>query len=293
LSKASSKVKMPSLIYIPNKGNLQRVAAPGPTPGDLSYTWYSRGTSNAAALASRTATRLYDVIDELRQEAGGEIFETVPYAVWLKALLVHGANWGTAGDILTQILRNPRNSRQFKEYITRLIGYGMIDPVRVSECGEHRVTALGGGFLQNDQAHVHQIPLPPSLSAQRCWRRLVITLAWITPINPIHQSWRRADLWFSPPMDSLQVKRKQADWRAVQRGTVQHEILEGERAAVFIDGASLEIQVSCRSDAGVLEDPVPYALAATLEVAEDLGVDIYSEVAVQVHAARVRVGSAE
>jgi len=169
----------------------------------------------------------------------------------------------------------------------------MIDSARVSECTEYRVTALGGGLLQNDQAHVHRVPLPPSLSAQRGWRRLVITLAWITPVNPIHQSWRRADLWFTPPVDSLQVTRTQADWRAVQRGTVQHEILEGENAAAFIDGANLEIQVSCRSDAGVLEDVVPYALAATLEVAEEIGIDIYSEVAVRVNAARVRVASGE
>jgi hypothetical protein len=271
----------------------QCVAAPGPTPGDLSYTWYGRGTSNAAALASRTASRLYDVLDELRQGAGGDIIETVPYAVWLKALLVHGANWGTAWDVLKQVLLTSRNSRQFKEYLTRLIGYGMIDPVRVSECSEHRVTALGGGLLQNDQAHIHRFPLPPSLSGQRCWRRLVITLAWITPVNPLHQSWRRADLWFTPPQDPLQVTRTQADWRAVQRGTVQHEILEGERAAAFIDGANLEIQVSCRSDAGVLEDAVPYALATTIEVAEEIAVDIYSEVSVRVHAARVRVAFAE
>lgn len=92
---------------------------------------------------------------------------------------------------------------------------------------------------------------------------------------------------------TIQVTRAQADWRAVQRGTVQHEILEGECAAAFIDGANLEIQVSCRSDAGVLEDVVPYALAATLEVAENMGIDIYSEVAVRVNAARVRVAFGE
>lgn len=271
----------------------QCIAAPGVTPGDLSYTWYGRGTSNAAALASRTATHLYDVLNELRQGAGGEIVETIPYAVWLKALLVHGADWGIAGDVLTQILRNPCNSRHFKEYVTRLLGYGKINPGRVRECAKHRVTALGSGHLKNDQAHVHRIPLPSSLSAKRCWRRLVITLAWISPINPIHQSWRRADLWFTPPVDSLQVTREQADWRAVQRGTVQHEILEGERAAAFIEGANLEIQVNCRSDAGVLEDVVPYALAVTLEVTENVGIDIYSEVAVRVNAARIRVASGE
>jgi len=280
-------------VYTQSRQPGQCVAAPGPTPGDLSYTWYARGTSNAAALASRAASHLYDVLEELRQDAGGDIIETVPHAVWLKALLVHGANWGTSGDILRRVLLTSRNSRQFKEYLTRLIGYGMIDTVRVSECSEHRVTVLGGGQLQNDQAHIHRFPLPPSLSGQRCWRRIVITLAWITPVNPMHQSWRRADLWFTPPQEPLQVSRMQADWRSVQRGTVQHEILEGELATAFIDGTNLEIQVSCRSDAGVLENAVPYALAVTIEVADEIGVDIYSEVAVRVHAARIRVASAE
>jgi hypothetical protein len=70
---------------------------------------------------------------------------------------------------------------------------------------------------------------------------------------------------------------------------VQHEILDGDRAAAFVDGDSLEIRVNCRPEAGALEEPVPYALATTLQVAEEIGVDIYEEVRVRVHAARVRV----
>ncbi|MBI4777048.1 MAG: S8 family peptidase, partial [Deltaproteobacteria bacterium] len=283
-------------VYSQSRQPGQSVAAPGPMPGDLSFTWYTRGTSNAAALASRAASFLYDVLTELQQSAGGESIETVPYAVWLKTLLVHGASWGHAWDVLREALRTPQNSRQFKEYVTRLIGYGMIDPNRVSECTERRVTALGGGLLQKDQAHIHRFPLPPSVSGQRWWRRLIITLSWITPINPLHQRWRRAHIWFEAPLkpeNLLQVDRKQADARAVQRGTVQHEIMDGDRAAAFVDGENLEIQVNCRSDAGVLEDAVPYALATTLEMAEEIDVDIYSEVAVRVHAARVRVTSAD
>jgi hypothetical protein len=65
--------------------------------------------------------------------------------------------------------------------------------------------------------------------------------------------------------------------------------MEGDRAAAFVDGENLEIRVNCRPDAGVLEDAVPYALATTLEVAEEIGVDIYNEVRVRVHAARVQV----
>ncbi|MFH2113020.1 MAG: S8 family serine peptidase, partial [Spirochaetota bacterium] len=267
----------------------QRVAAPGPNPGDLEYSWHTRGTSNATALTSRAAAELYDVLEELLDEPGGELIDLIPRAVWLKALIVHSANWSDAGRILYQILRTPQNSRQFKEYVTRLLGYGSIEPSRVQECTQHRVTALSGGHLQADQAHIHRFPLPPGLSGQRGWRRLVITLAWLTPINSSHQAWRRADLWFSPPTDPLQVKRNQADWRAVQRGTVQHEILEGERAAAFVDGDNLEIRVSCRADAGALEEAIPYAIATTLEVAEEIGVDIYNEVRVRVHAARIQV----
>lgn len=267
----------------------QRVAAPGPTPGDLGYTWHSRGTSNAAALTSRSASELYDVLDALRDEPGGELIDELPRAVWLKVLLVHSASWGDAGQVLNQILRTKQNSRQFKEYVTRLLGYGGIEPSLTRECTQYRVTALGGGHIQAEQAHVHRFPLPPGLSGQQGWRRLAITLAWFTPINTAHQSWRRADLWFKPPTDPLKVRRQQAEWRAVQRGTVQHEVLEGESAAAFVDGDNLEIRVSCRPDAGALEDAVPYALATTLEVAEEIGVDIYDEVRARVHAARIQV----
>ena len=264
----------------------QLAASPGATPGDQGAMRHSRGTSNATALVSRACGLLYDVMDELRQEPGGEIIDSLPRTVWLKALVAHGAEWGEAGSILDRFLRNQDNSRQFKEYVTRLLGYGAVDINRVQECTAQRVTALSGGTLGQDKSHIHSFPLPPSLSGQRGHRRLIITLAWLSPVNQRHQAWRKADLWFNPPQDPLRVKRQQADWRAVQRGTLQHEILEGERAGVFVDDANLEIQVSCRAGAGTLEEEVPYALATTLEVAEELNVDIYDEVriALQVRA---------
>ena len=61
---------------------------------------------------------------------------------------------------------------------------------------------------------------------------------------------------------------------------------------MFVEGENLEIRVSCRAGAGALEDEVPYALAITLEVAEELGVDIYDEVRAAIHAIQVRPGAA-
>ena len=277
----------------------QLAAAPGRTPGDRNAVWHVRGTSNAAALVSRGSAFLSEMLDEIREDPGGEVLDSVPKSVWLKALIAHGADWGRVGEILDGLLRTAENRRQFREYVTRLLGYGVIEIDRVMECTPYRVTALGGGTLGADQSHIHEFPLPPSLSGKRGLRRLVVTLAWLTPVNPRHQGWRRADLWFHPdpqrppkskdPLTVLRLKRLEADGRAVQRGTLQHEILEGDEAAAFVDGDNLKIQVSCRPDAGTLEDEVPYALVTTLEVAEEIGVEIYDEVRVRVHAARVVV----
>ncbi len=275
-----------------------RVAAPGAIPGDVSATWHVRGTSDAAALTSRLASILHDVLEDLQTEPGGEMIANVPMAVWLKALLVHSASWGPAGEKLASVLRTSDNARQFKEYITRLLGYGGIQPDRVRECTSTRVTALGGGTLAVDQAHIHRFPLPPSLSGQGGQKRLVVTLATLTPINAGHKAWRRADVWFHPDpsrppksrdaLTKLRLVREQADTRSVQRGTVQHEVLAGSRAAAFVDGDDIEIQVSCRADAGALEEEVPYALAVTLEIAPEIGIDIYQEIKARVHA-RVQV----
>lgn len=266
----------------------QRVAAPGPSSGDLSYTWYTRGTSNATALASRAASQLFDILQELRATPGGATIDEIPPAVWLKTLLVHSASWGSGGEILDGLLRTPQNTQKFREYVTRLLGYGVADPARVKECTPFRVTALGGGTLRPEMAHVHRFPLPPSLSGKRLWRRVTVTLSWLTPVNPMHQSWRRAELWFEPPVDVLKLNRMEADAKAVQRGTVQHEVLEGDKAAAFVDGDNLEVYVNCRATAGILEDSVPYALATTVEVAQEIGVDVYDEVRVRL-AARVQV----
>lgn len=269
----------------------QFVACPGATPGDLNACRFMRGTSNATALASRAAAQLYDVLQELGAGDGAAVIDDVPRALWIKTLLVHAASWGRAGSVLEQVLKTPANSRKFKEYITRLLGYGVTDWTRVKECTPFRVTALGCGQLQADQTHIHRLPLPPSLSGRQGKRRVTITLGWFTSVNPAHQSWRRAALWFSPRADALNVGRIEADWRAVQRGTVQHEVLEGDKASAYVDGDAIEVQVSCRPDAGALEEAVPYSLAISLDVAEEIGVDIYNEVRTRVHAARITIAA--
>jgi len=277
----------------------QQVACPGATEGTLDQTRYTSGTSNATALASRAAALLYEVVEDLRAGPDGDALDSVPPSILVKALLAHSAEWGNAQDVLRSTLMTEERRRGFNEYVSRLLGYGCIEVDRVTSCTPRRVTAIGCGILRADAGQIHEVPLPSSLSGKRGKRRLTATLAWMTPVNPRHQHWRRAQLWFHPDPERpagehdaytpLQLRRSQGDWQATQRGTLQHEVFDGEAAAAYVDGSSIKIQVSCKADAGSLEEDVPYALALTLEVAEEMHIAIYDEIRVRLQAARVRV----
>ena len=253
----------------------QRVAAPG-TAGQLNRTQYTRGTSNATALASRGAGALLRLIGELRDQPGNQVpaeYDTV----LVKALLVHGADWGYAQTLYSSILKTADNRRPSKDHLGRFLGYGSADLAKVMTCTAQRVTVLGFGKLDNGEGAVFKLPLPPSLLAKAVSRRLTITLAWLSPTKGTRQSYRVAHLWFNPKND-LAPDRMYADHRAAQRGTVQHEVLKGKGALAFQDGEAIEIKVNCRAEAGDIPGPIRYGLAVTLEVAEGLDIPIYQEV---------------
>jgi hypothetical protein len=219
---------------------------------------------------------LYDVITDLRSQHGASFSEEYD-TVLLKTLLVHGADWAGAKKLYESIFFDPQNRRSSKEYIGRFLGYGMANFSKVMVCTDQRVTVLGMGELEDQEAHEFQLPLPPSLSAVTERRRLIISLAWLSPVNCVRQNYRVAHLWFDPK-NNLAPARICADHRAVTRGTVQHEVLEGVEAVDFQDGDMITIKVSCRADAGDIPNPVRYALAVTLEVAEGIAIPIYLEV---------------
>ncbi len=255
-----------------------QVAAPGAVAGDLTHTAKSRGTSNAAALLSRVGAFLAPVISELRQSDGAAALVDVPDGVVIKTLLAHGARWGELGKALHDHFKSMDNVDKRTEQVTRLLGFGRIEIHDVTECSPTRVTGVGGGTLAAKEGAEHRFPLPPSLSGKHGWRRLTVTLAWFTPVNPLSHKWRIAHLWFETPKSKLKVNRMGPDWQTAQRGTLEHATFEGESAAAFVDGEEIVVRVSCREDAPGLEGKVPYAIAVTLEVAESIGIDIYAEV---------------
>jgi hypothetical protein len=259
----------------------QQTAIPSLVPGETGKTLRFRGTSNGAALASRLGARVFDVLDEIRNKSDGASVPARYDTALIKALLVHGASWGTGGERLHALFKPEVGGYKIKDLIGRFLGYGLVDQDRVLACTERRATVLGFGTLKKGEAHSFSLPLPPDLSGIGGLRRLTITLAWITPIAPSQQRYRKAHLWFTPDgTDLIGVKRgpNGYDHHLVKRGTVQHEAFEGEKASAFVDGDVVRIQINCREDAPSLDEIVDYGLAVSLEVGEGVSVPVYEQI---------------
>ena len=85
-------------------------------------------------------------------------------------------------------------------------------------------------------------------------------------------------MWVNAPNRVVSDKADVADWRTVSRGTLQHEIFEGDRAVAFQDGDNIVVQVNCASDAALIREPIKYSLIVSLEVSEGIDLPIYQEV---------------
>lgn len=266
-------------------GNL--VAMPG-QQGDTAKVGFLTGTSNSTALTTRLAAELYESLKNLNLELPAD--QRIPeyyFTVVVKALLVHGASWGEAQNIIAEIIRNqPGVSAQtLKRNIFPYLGYGTVDSDKILYCTDHRVTLIGFGELtvRTDQnAHIYSFPLPPSLVAQNIDKRLAITLAWLSPLNFKTSQYRKAHLFFDNLEGNglLTLQRNSHDYKLGKKGTAQHDILTGNFADVFQDGDTINIKVSCREDASGLSvnEPIKYALTVTLEIRENVHTMIYDEV---------------
>jgi hypothetical protein len=118
----------PLTTNAPAFGGIAVAAPPSATSLSSDVIARSVGTSVAAALATGVAARAHEAL-----EAAYEDFVEIPSArraVLLKALLVHGARWTGARDLLIEILGPPENKHHYrqKDNIRRYLGFGAYDP---------------------------------------------------------------------------------------------------------------------------------------------------------------------
>ena len=279
LQRNDSNLKLDSSSLMPG----QKVAADSNQQGKLSYFVFTRGTSNANALATRACILIHEVLEQLNRDNQTPIPDNL-MAVLIKALLVHGSLQDGEAKKVMEHLKNPENSRTFKTTLARYLGYGAVDVERVLACTAQRGTVIGFGEIKSNEMYQYRFPVPQEFSGEKTFRRMVITLAWLSPINARHRYLREAKLeilpgekWNETP---LELKRTDGDHLQVKRGTVQHEVLEGKnQLAAFQQGAEVVLNIRCRKDATEqLGDSIPYGLAVTLEAAENSVIPIYDAI---------------
>lgn len=251
--------------------------------GGLSREGLGSGTSAATALATRAAHRIFDALSD--PDNGNLLADVDPafYAVIVKAMLVHRAQWGSIGELLDQTWQPQGQGTHVvrRDGIARLLGYGRPLVHEAMECAANRATMIGYGTIPaGEDAALYRIPLPSSLERVVEPRALTVSLAWFSPVNIRHQAYRRAKLEVAPdePEARFGVKRVsgQPSEKAVPRGSLFHVRYTGERAVAFVDDGTLALRVFCREQGGALDQSIRYGFAVTIEAGEN--VPVYEEV---------------
>lgn len=257
-------------------------AAPTDIAAGSSKIMYTFGTSDAAALISHEAGRCYDALQEVFGTAKRDIPDN-HIALLLKAMLIHGAEWGELGEKISNILQWKK--REPSDKLHRFIGFGKPDIEKAIECAKNRVTLMGYGDLKNGEAQLFTLPLPFDFSSNKLSRRLTATLTYFSPIVSSRQKYRAADVWFTieNSKKNLLDARINASDKAVTRGSVQHEIFENEQTVVWDEDGEIRLRVNCRADAAEnFSGEIPFALMVSFEIKSDIDIDVYTKVAEKV-----------
>ncbi|MGI2036190.1 S8 family peptidase [Rhizobium panacihumi] len=255
-------------------GGIGVAAPPTETSFGPNVVARSVGTSIAAALATGVAARAHEAL-----EAAYPDFVTLPSAqraVLLKALLVHGARWTQARDLLIEIL-GPSDNRQHyrqKDDVRRYIGFGAYDPDRVIDCTADRATLWAVGQLGADQGKRFRIPWPAAMSGQARPHSVNATLAWFSPRKPGAVAYRGARMKIIEPSKlgaaGIKAAGVQPDPKQAHKGTVVHRRWDGAKASAIAGDGFFEIDIQREADS--LPDDVQFALVVTPEMAGELAV---------------------
>lgn len=267
------------------------VASPG-AAGETDRKFNMSGTSVATALATYNAMRILETLDDLPVDPAYPQVDPAYHSVLLKALLVHGAQWDqvTVDALKAVIGENGRlHWEHERDEISCFLGFGCPDIDRVVDCTEGRATLIGWNTIHARKTDRFRVPLPAELEGVAGFRALTVTIAWLTPVTHAHRMYRLAKFKAGPGSDTrfsigVDNSKGQPSHNALGKGTIYHHRWEGEDAADFVDGGHLVLDVTCSPAAGEMDDAVPYAVAASLEVGADVAAPVYERIREQLRA---------
>jgi len=246
-----------------------KVAAP---PRDVAeQVAFSGGSSAAAALASRTAHRIHDALEQ----SFAEEFLTIPNrqrAVLLKALLVHPAVWDKKAVELIRSTIGPsegKKNSELRDNIRRYLGYGTVESDNAVACASDRATFWVTGRVARESTVEIAVPIPLCFGGIQTFRSISATLAWFTPVLPGRRAYRavRLTLFEDNELKSLRLKAAtlQPNANQIRRGTVLSRRWETVEASPVGEEMFIKLTVQREIDqVEVNENEIPFGLAVTL-----------------------------
>lgn len=231
---------------------------------------HGAGTSYSAALVTRRAAELNDVLDDI---TAGQTLTRRQRAVAIKALLAHGARHPS--ELLNEVMP-----------LEKKIGFGVVNRNYADGCESNEAAVLYFGSLGDAEAQELLLPLPDGLNIREA-KRITATLAWLSPTNWRHRQYRRASLTFAAPSGVIPSLGAGADLSDSIAGrgsnTIKHLVWETNKAFAAGRDSEMSLRVKCFEQAGGLGgERIDYAVVLSLWVAPTIGVDVYSQVRDQI-----------
>jgi hypothetical protein len=259
-------------------GGIAVAAPPSATSLGPNVTARSIGTSVAAALATGVAARAHEALEAAYPDFGA--IPSAQRACLLKALLVHGARWTDARDLLVEVLGPPEGKFSYrqKDNVRRYLGFGAYDPELIINCADDRATLWAVGSINANQGRRFRIPWPATMSTKAQPHGLSATLAWFSPPRPGAVAYRAIRMKIVEPSQlgaaGIKASGIQPDPKQAHKGTVVHRRWDGEKAAAIAAAGFFDLDIQREADDGDI--PANFAIVTTLEMPG--AVDVYTQV---------------
>ncbi len=255
-------------------GGIAVAAPPSATSLGPNIIARSIGTSVAAALVTGVAARAHEALEAAYPDFGS--IPSAQRACLLKALLVHGARWSEARDLLIEVLGPPEGKFQVrqKDNVRRYIGFGAYDPDLIINCTDDRATLWAVGTLDADQGKRFRIPWPTAMTAKARPHGLSATLAWFSPSRPGAVAYRAVRTKIVEPLQLGDAGIKASGFQPhpdqAHRGTLVHRHWDGDKAAAMAADGYFDLDVQREADDG--DTPTNFAIVVTLAMPGEVAV---------------------
>ncbi|MCL2716935.1 MAG: S8 family peptidase [Alphaproteobacteria bacterium] len=272
----------PVLLSHPHPSRFWGLKVVAPTENGAMGLHFTMGTSAATALATHSAHRIFDALEDTYPELIARM-PLAERACLLKALLVHSASWRGSGTFIRSVIDPDEklNHEHWRREVCRYLGYGFVDPDDAIACAVDRATMWATGAIGPEGSATFDVPIPAIFGSNANPREVRATLAWFAPTRPGNLAYRAVKLRIpSLQADVLEIAgvdtlTGQPTNSQSESGTIIHRRCHDAR--IGGGGATIPVQIQRERDQGLpIDEAISFGFAISLEMPG--AVELYDQI---------------